>query len=636
MHFHLLIVLLFSAIVWGQTRPALLGDGSQATYGTAGVKGALGIGLWPHPGAVDMDGDGDLDLIVSSGNRLYNGTYLFRNVGSQEAPLFAAAERIGKGHHDAVVADANGDGAPDLMVRGGYYDNVRRNRLDRYVELPVRRSYHVGRDDQWFPVDWDHDGRIDLLNGTSDWRDYGWDDAYDETGKWLRGPLHGYVYLYRNAGTNAQPRYEEPRKLESGGKTIDTYGSPAPAAVDWLGDGKWSLITGSFLDDVSLHRAGAEGLQAPVRIEAGGRPLKMELCMIQPRAVQWHKDGRPSLLIGQEDGTVWLVENLAPRGQEPRFAAPKQLVQMDPYLKSGVLSRPSAADWDGDGDLDLIAGNSAGYLELFENTGTKTAARFAGRGFLKAAGKVIRNIAGPNGSVQGPAEAKWGYTNPWVADWDLDGRPDILVNDILGEIVWYRRAANGELEAARPVEVEWRGATPKPDWVWWQPKGKQLLTQWRTTPRVVDWDRDGLPDLVMLNHQGYLSLFRRARAGGELKLMPPERIFVNPGGRFLNLAGGRAGSSGRRKIDFADFDQDGDLDLVTDADDGPAWYENTGSQEKPVMQPRGKLVDAPLPGHSPTPNLADWNGDGRPDLLIGAEDGFFYYYDNSRLSVAQR
>lgn len=82
------------------------------------------------------------------------------------------------------------------------------------------------------------------------------------------------------------------------------------------------------------------------------------------------------------------------------------------------------------------------------------------------------------------------------------------------------------------------------------------------------------------------------------------------------------------------MDGDGDLDLVTDADDGPEWYENQGSQEKPVMQLRGKLVEARLPGHSPTPNLADWNGDGKIDLMIGAEDGFFYYYDHGMLSVA--
>ncbi len=48
--------------------------------------------------------------------------------------------------------------------------------------------------------------------------------------------------------------------------------------------------------------------------------------------------------------------------------------------------------------------------------------------------------------------------------------------------------------------------------------GKGLLTQWRTTPVAVDWNRDGLTDLVMLDHEGYLAFFertptrRRARA----------------------------------------------------------------------------------------------------------------------------
>jgi len=236
-----------------------------------------------------------------------------------------------------------------------------------------------------------------------------------------------------------------------------------------------------------------------------------------------------------------------------------------------VLSRPVAIDWNGDGALDIIAGNSAGYIQFFENTGTADSPVFADRGYLRAEGETIRVIAGPNGSIQGPAEEKWGYSNPSVADWDLDGRLDILVNDIWGAVVWYRNIGSRitpELAAAAPVEVEWPGKPPKPEWNWWEPKGKQLVTQWRTTPKVVDWDGDGLPDLVMLNHQGYLSLFRRIRAGGELRLLPPERIFVTPRGRFLNLASGRAGASGRRKVEFADMDGDGDLDLITDSDEG--------------------------------------------------------------------
>jgi hypothetical protein len=45
------------------------------------------------------------------------------------------------------------------------------------------------------------------------------------------------------------------------------------------------------------------------------------------------------------------------------------------------------------------------------------------------------------------------------------------------------------------------------------------------------------------------------------------------------------------------------------------------------MKARGLVVRAPVAGHSPTPNAADWNGDGRLDLLVGAEDGFFYFFD---------
>ncbi len=92
---------------------------------------------------------------------------------------------------------------------------------------------------------------------------------------------------------------------------------------------------------------------------------------------------------------------------------------------------------------------------MVENLDGGNPPRFAAPRYLEAGGKTIRIEAGPNGSIQGPAEAKWGYTVLSVADWNHDGLPDIVLNSIWGAVVWYENEGTRrepKLKAAQNIE----------------------------------------------------------------------------------------------------------------------------------------------------------------------------------------
>jgi hypothetical protein len=335
----------------------------------------------------------------------------------------------------------------------------------------------------------------------------------------------------------------------------------------------------------------------------------------------------------------------------PQFLSPRYFQQEADDLKFGALATPVGFDWDGDGDTDIICGNTAGYIGFIENLSGPGVERpkWAAPKYLEADGKIIRIQAGPNGSIQGPCEAKWGYTTQSIADWDSDGLPDLVVNSIWGKVHWYRNTGSRKspkLAAAQAIEVEWDGPQPAMAYGWLRPEGNALLTQWRTTPVAVDWNRDGLVDLVMLDHEGYLAFFQRAKVGNKLLLQPPQRVFiwefisepssVNSTKRVdrsegaLRLNAGIAGKSGRRKLCITDWDGDGRLDVLLNSANANLLRQTTISKGKFYFTDMGALTQQNIEGHDVSPTTVDFDGDGIPDFLGGAEDGRFYYLRNPR------
>lgn len=621
---------------------SVAGDFERVMYNHPGLVTDLGVGLWAEPMPMDYDGDGDLDLVVSTADVPSNGTYFFENAsGKVRFPVFKPGVRIAAGKRKVAISYVRGK--PYVFTPGIRYDDFPGHQFEQAVDLQVDPEiYKDGntRARQWKLCDYDGDGRTDVIAGIGVWEEYGWDDAYDEEGNWTSGPLHGYVYFLQNRGSDEEPAYTEPVKLEAGGKPVDVYGMPSPNFADFDGDGDLDLLCGSFVDRFTYFEntgtrtepSYTEGRELTYRY----RPLRVDLCMMVPVAIDWDGDGDTDLVVGEEDGRVSLMEHTGEviEGM-PQFLPPRYFQQEADALKFGALATPVSYDWDGDGDEDILSGNTAGYIGFIENLDGGDPPKWAAPVYLEADGEVIRIMAGKNGSIQGPAEEKWGYTVLDVADWDHDGLPDIVVNSIWGKVVWFRNRGSRrkpKLEAARAIEVDWPGEAPKPKWNWWDPKGKELVTQWRTTPFVTDLNHDGLNDLVMLDVEGFLGFYERVSRDGELRLLPPKRIFqweeVDGETTPLRLNERYAGKSGRRKFVMYDWDGDGRTDLLVNSENIHFFRNVAKDSGAYVFKDMGAVGERKLAGHTTSPTTVDWDKDGKRDLFVGAEDGFFYLLKN--------
>ena len=137
---------------------------------------------------------------------------------------------------------------------------------------------------------------------------------------------------------------------------------------------------------------------------------------------------------------------------------------------------------------------------------------------------------------------------------------------------------------------------------------------------AIDFDGDKQLDLVALDQQGYLTLRRGAGEAG--------RVFVDEDGQPLRLNPKSCGGSGRMKIEVVDWDGDSRLDILVNSENA-TWYRNCKETDGNVVLKRiGNLAKRNVAGHTSSPAVCDFDRDGKPDLLVGAENGRIYHINH--------
>jgi len=323
-------------------------------------------------------------------------------------------------------------------------------------------------------VDINADGRIDILTGCY---------SHDEMGSEMGG-LFQVLYGTEKGFTAAQILKGSDGKrlvLPSGGA------APAPAAAP-------TPEEGGEADD--------EFAAAVMAMEAD--PITDRICT-RPTAVDFDGDGDLDIVSGNFSGTFVLFVGagagaFAPEGRV-LTATNGQPLRVDMH------SDPVFADWDGDGDLDLLSGSVMGSVSLALNTGSKTAPAYAPFEVLIASAGEMAQMATRVSLDDSHLTMPQRDTRIWVDDVDGDGKLDILVGDTC-ELITPAKGLDLATAQAKYDELLQRQAEMWSDDVGYGPDGPTEEQMNELMKRFEEMDRE-MAKVVQRESTGYVWLYRR-------------------------------------------------------------------------------------------------------------------------------
>ncbi|MFK8036684.1 MAG: T9SS type A sorting domain-containing protein [Crocinitomicaceae bacterium] len=267
-------------------------------------------------------------------------------------------------------------------------------------------------------------------------------------------------------------------------------------------------------------------------------------------------------------------------------------------------------DIDNDGDLDLFTNGYYGTILFQENIGTSTAPDFA---------DTVTNPFGLNNAI-----TAYSFFSTVCADIDGDGDSDLLMTSYdgnygFGTLSYFENIGTPTAPSFGPEQVS--------------PFG--LTEDYHFISDAVDIDDDGDLDIISYKYDYYnqgIIYFENTGTSTAPNFAAP---VLNPFGlsavAFNYIA----------YTDFADLDQDGDLDIIrTDYYSKFVYYhQNIGTAAAPQFQGGngfGNPFNISVFGYDTytvAPTFADIDNDGDQDLFITEYYGATYFYENTQFNV---
>ncbi len=334
-----------------------------------------GLAMPPAVTFVDVNGDGLPDLVTADPTGYFR---FYPNRGTLTAPKFTNAEII------------------PLFVSVS-------PRIAPYDEHGFTPRYDTPRTCPRFALaDWRHTGLLDLIIG-----DY-----------------FGEVFFIPNTGTAKQPVYrptggDDQQGVRRGDDFPSATERPAtsvekaristndqgrywanllsPVAYDWTGRGKLDLLCGEgsysanaihLLANVGPATPKFTSTQHTIVAYGDGRE------QLIPTIADLNGDGLPDLIVADRTGEVGLYLSTVKPGPGVEVKRASTLTFGGTSKLPGLCSL-YAADYNGDGLIDLLIGLPSGHIAVALNTGTKTAPSFGPIKEIKGVDRLGRNLRSP-------------------------------------------------------------------------------------------------------------------------------------------------------------------------------------------------------------------------------------------------